>query len=538
MNSSTIAVHWHEENSPIYSISFQGNVDGVTRLATAGGDNNVRIWNVLANRDASSTSVEYLLTLRKHTQAVNVVRFDPSGSCLMTAGDDGRVIFWTKSSTVTQEFGYQDDDNIESWIAGKVYNAELEVYDACWSPDSLYVAVGSMDNTIRIIDAQSGKMVAQALSHTHYVQGIAWDPLNEFIATQSADRTLQLHKLVFFGATVEIRALAKFSRCDFPAVKRKSDGVVDKTTQHRSKRSTLLYHSETLQSFFRRLAFSPDGSLLLTTLGVYRLGDKDEKNDEAESDTTVTNTVYIHIRSGLNKQPICHLPGLPKPAIAIAFSPLYYESLSPKVFKLPYKMIFAVATQSSVFIYDTESLNALGVVENLHYSTITDICWEKDGQGLMISSADGFCSVIKFSLNVFGKPKSVETKRYGLNGIPIETSPGRSRDALNIPENMVAMHSGVQDAKLGSQTPVQPAIGALLKYTTASLPNTAAEPEEKCAIIKGKNDLRALTKNSKETIGVKRELVIDEDVRKLKQKGNCENSSAKKAKRIAPTLLK
>lgn len=531
-------MHWHEENSPIYSVSFQRKADDMTRLATAGGDNNVRIWNVMADRDASSTSVEYLLTLRKHTQAVNVVRFDPNGSCLMTAGDDGKVIFWTKSSTITQEFGHQDDDNRESWVAGKIYNAELEVYDACWSPDSSYVAIGSMDNTIRIIEAQSGNKVAQTLSHTHYVQGIAWDPLNEYIATQSADRTLQLHKLLFSEANVEVTTSAKFSRCEFPAAKRKSDGDGDKNTQARPKRSTLLYHSETLQSFFRRLAFSPDGLLLVTTLGVYRLGDKDEKNDEAESDSSVTNTVYIHIRSGFNKQPICHLPGLPKPAIAIAFSPIYYESLNPGVFKLPYKMVFAVATQNSVFVYDTESLNALGVVENLHYSTITDLSWEKDGQRIMISSADGFCSVIKFTLDIFGEPKSIGATLPGPNGsISAETSSSRSKDALIITQNTVAMHSGVERAMFGSQTPVQPLIGALLTYSRASLLKTAAAPEGHGAIMEGKVDLRDLTKKSDAITAVKRDSIADEELRKVEQDANSGNSSGKKARRIAPTLL-
>ena len=33
-----------------------------------------------------------------------------------------------------------------------------------------------------------GSCVHQIQDHSHYVQGVAWDPLNEYVATQSSDR--------------------------------------------------------------------------------------------------------------------------------------------------------------------------------------------------------------------------------------------------------------------------------------------------------------------------------------------------------------
>lgn len=38
----------------------------------------------------------------------------------------------------------------------------------------------------------SGKQIQQFKDHTHYVQGVAWDPLDMFLATQSADRTCRV----------------------------------------------------------------------------------------------------------------------------------------------------------------------------------------------------------------------------------------------------------------------------------------------------------------------------------------------------------
>jgi len=41
MKASPILVNWHAENAPIWSADFQPHGKG--RLATAGGDNNVRV---------------------------------------------------------------------------------------------------------------------------------------------------------------------------------------------------------------------------------------------------------------------------------------------------------------------------------------------------------------------------------------------------------------------------------------------------------------------------------------------------------------
>lgn len=75
MKASPLIINWHDQNAPIYSAHFEPNGKG--RLATAGGDNHVRVWKVQA--DGPERKVEYLSTLSKHNQAVNVVRWAPKG---------------------------------------------------------------------------------------------------------------------------------------------------------------------------------------------------------------------------------------------------------------------------------------------------------------------------------------------------------------------------------------------------------------------------------------------------------------------------
>ena len=61
MKAAPILISWHNENTPIYSTHFEPHGKG--RLATAGGDNNVRLWKV--ERDGEERTVTYLTTLVK-----------------------------------------------------------------------------------------------------------------------------------------------------------------------------------------------------------------------------------------------------------------------------------------------------------------------------------------------------------------------------------------------------------------------------------------------------------------------------------------
>lgn len=45
------------------------------------------------------------------------------------------------------------------------------------------------------------------------------------------------------------------------------------------------------------------------------------------------------------------------------------------LFKLPYRIIFAVATLNSLYIYDTESNPPIAIMAGIHYAAITDIAW-------------------------------------------------------------------------------------------------------------------------------------------------------------------
>lgn len=208
-------------------------------------------------------------------------------------------------------------------------------------------------------------------------------------------------------------------------------------------KNAAIYANETYTSFFRRLTFAPDGSLLLTPAGQYKTSHASDGGRNADD---VINTVYIYTRAGLNRPPIAHLPGHKKASIAVKCSPIFYtirpmskatvnitidtssseEAMAPlpdsvlsskpsnthssmdpppptsmpspmdrptssprpsehdtgvtgpgpsPAFALPYRVVYAVATQDAVLVYDTQQMTPIVVVSNLHFATFTDLTW-------------------------------------------------------------------------------------------------------------------------------------------------------------------
>ncbi|KAH7001558.1 WD40-repeat-containing domain protein [Ilyonectria destructans] len=559
MKATPLIINWHDQNAPVYSAHFEPGVRG--RLATAGGDNHVRIWKVQS--DGEDRKVEYLSTLSKHNQAVNVVRWAPKGELLASAGDDGNVILWVPSETPQSNFGSEGQEDKESWRAKHMCRSSgAEIYDLAWSPDGAHFIIGSMDNIARIYNAHSGTLVRQIAEHCHYVQGVTWDPLNEYIATQSSDRSVHVYSLKTKDGQYTLSQddkpprLASHIKADLPPRRISSSSPAPPDFGHRSQLSVLdsgtsagspvpsapgtptsfplpmnppsvvshsrrssfssrrsvspapsmplpavmpmepspkppvistglgvknanLYANETLTSFFRRLTFTPDGCLLLTPSGQYQNQHPAEK--DAKPSYEIINTVYIYTRGGINKPPIAHLPGHKKPSVVVKCSPIFYalrqsppatrnitidtssaedpipslpeplskqspassvmdpppppaapstpaESTSvsskgasaetgastpgPKpAFSLPYRMVYAVATQDSVLLYDTQQKTPICVVSNLHCATFTDLAWSSDGLTLMISSSDGFCSTLSFSPGELGEAYKGEIPR-------------------------------------------------------------------------------------------------------------------------------
>lgn len=292
-----------------------------------------------------------------------------------------------------------------------------------------------------------------------------------------------------------------------------------------------LYGDASTTLFFRRLAWSPDGGLLLTPAGLFedpyaeahaqataaasastssasavvtKKSAKGKKDDSAASKPTDPKpTVYIYSRSNVARPPIAHLPGHKATSIAIRFCPVLWdlreaaegkeegeateaeqeeavsvtltaegvdvplagsvsaakgkgkaveregsaegamvegektegegEKKKPKsLFDLPYRMVYAVATLDSVYLYDTQQAGPIAMFAGLHWKPFTDLTWcvplplflpadraltllphrrrSADGQTLVIPSEDGYCSIVAFEPGELGTPYHTQPK--------------------------------------------------------------------------------------------------------------------------------
>ncbi|CAF4952970.1 unnamed protein product [Pieris macdunnoughi] len=375
-------ISWHNRD-PVLSVDFQpkNEPNDPLRLATGGTDTHVVIWYISIS-DTGSVNLEVAADLTRHQKAVNVVRWSPSGK-LLASGDDESIIFVWKQKTEDLAPPLEGEEQYkETWVIHKTLRGHMEdVLDLSWSSDSLSLASGSIDNKLILWDVSRGRYTHIVSDHKGFVQGVAWDPLGQLIATACSDREFR---------TIDISTKKVHSRS--------SKAVLPFSKEHTLYDTRVrLYHDDTLQTYYRRLHFSPDGLFIAVPGGRIEA-------EQGKVDVKPMNAVYIYTRYSL-KVPACILP-CADPALAVRWSSRRYAlrtSGPTPAFPTPHRLVLAVATKRSILIYDTQQKSPIALISNIHYTRLTDLSWSNEGQALVASSTDGFCSVVTFSKGELGE---------------------------------------------------------------------------------------------------------------------------------------
>ena len=135
MRVDLISVFWHnlegeKHNEPILACSFDpsSSSSSYKRLATAGGDKTIKIWDVLeivdkveeeeeeeeekedereakVGEEQTQSRVEYKETITRHAAVVNCVKFSPDGAALASCGDRGEAFVFEKTTTTLRKEG-------------------------------------------------------------------------------------------------------------------------------------------------------------------------------------------------------------------------------------------------------------------------------------------------------------------------------------------------------------------------------------------------------------------------------------------------
>jgi len=398
-------------------------------------DSSAKRGNALSSSSSSFVNITHLASLRRHERSVNATKFSPDGLTLATAGDGGSVVLWAipfdkRGGSNGRHFWSEikKESDIECRVlpssgsdAGGATSCE-DIFDLQWSPCSTRFVVCSLDHCMLVFEysitegvastpVTSGwKCVARIRDHTHYVQGVAYDPLGVYLCSQGSDRSVRVYshpqKEKKKGKTELSReATIKFwPEPTTPSPKKTSTESPRKAPA--ARRDHLFADEATVESFFRRLAWTPDGAFLITPAGILPKADKD--GSLTEEAPTAFGT-YLFARHCFER-PVAVLPGLNKPSVAVRSCPLLFQrpqasSVGSNCLteSMPWRSVFAVLTLDSLVLYDTYHKAPLAIVRGFHYAGLTDCAWTSDGQTLVVTSSDGYISFLNWSVEEVGQ---------------------------------------------------------------------------------------------------------------------------------------
>lgn len=135
-------------------------------FASAGLDKSIKLW--------VAATGSLIGTLRQ-SYAINAVAISSSGLWLASAGDDGTVRLWEAKT-----------GKLRSALSGPSY----AVYALAFSPDGKLIAAAGKDRTVFAWDIVSGERVHALEGHTGDIYALGFSPNGKYLASGGADKTL------------------------------------------------------------------------------------------------------------------------------------------------------------------------------------------------------------------------------------------------------------------------------------------------------------------------------------------------------------
>jgi WD40 repeat protein len=148
-------------------------VPNAPKVLTASKDGKIRIWNIFDSTVAP-------LVLERNGARVFSAKFNRAGDRIVSSSEDGSVVIWEKT-----------DGGFQPRLLAKLDDS---VWTAVFSPDDKerWILTASFDNTARVYDASSGKLIAVMAGHASEVRSAAFSPDGKHVLTASNDGTARI----------------------------------------------------------------------------------------------------------------------------------------------------------------------------------------------------------------------------------------------------------------------------------------------------------------------------------------------------------
>jgi WD40 repeat protein len=262
-------------------ITFTFSDDGKV-MATGSHDRTIRLWDV--------NTWNVMKTLTGHSSDIISLAFSNDGKMLASASLDKTIKLWDVEADANPlerpgvaYVAYAPDGkklasalgkevklwNTTTWeVIATFHSDTAEITYVAYSPDGNLLALGSGDNTVRLLDISSGNERFRLKGHTGKVVGVAFSPDGQVLATSSFDKSVRLWEV---NSGQELARL-EGHESTAQAVAFSPDGRLLASTSWdtsvklwevatRRELATLKGHAGEVFG----VSFSPDGKLLATT---------------------------------------------------------------------------------------------------------------------------------------------------------------------------------------------------------------------------------------------------------------------------------